>query len=69
MTSARRLPLFALLIPVFLHAQGMGVYDAPMNIRVHSDLVLINVLVTDRHGGVVTGLDADRFRLFEDGLE
>lgn len=65
MISARHLPLLILLIPALLHA---GIRDP----AIHSepkDLVLINVLVTDLHGNPVTGLDASKFRLFEDGME
>lgn len=39
------------------------------NIRVDSTLVLINVTVTTPLNQVVTGLDADHFRLFEDKVE
>lgn len=33
----------------------------------HSDLVVLNVAVTDRHGAYVAGLDRAAFRVFEDG--
>ena len=39
------------------------------NIRVRSDLVLINALVTDAAGRVISDLGAHRFRVFEDGHE
>jgi VWFA-related protein len=39
------------------------------NIRVDSNLVLINVTVTTPLNQVVTGLDKDHFRLFEDKIE
>jgi Ca-activated chloride channel family protein len=38
-------------------------------IRVESDLVLINAVVTDEHGTPVSDLDRRRFRIFEDGRE
>ena len=41
----------------------------PANIRVDSTLVLINVTVTTPLNQVVTGLDRDHFRLFEDKVE
>ena len=42
---------------------------ASSNLRVESDLVLINVLVTDSHGKIVPDLDHSRFHLFEEGQE
>ncbi len=38
-------------------------------IRVDVDLALVNVTVTDPLGRLVTGLDKDNFRVFEDGTE
>ena len=42
---------------------------AAAGIRVDSYLVLIPVLVTDRHDRLVTGLDKTQFRLYEDKVE
>ena len=42
---------------------------AATNIRVNSDLVLIPVMVTDRHDRLITGLEKDHFKLFEDKVE
>ena len=39
------------------------------NIRVNSDLVLINASITDSHGTPVTDIAPSRFHLFEDGHE
>jgi hypothetical protein len=39
------------------------------NIRVNSDLVLIPVMVTDRHDHPITGLEKARFKLYEDKVE
>jgi VWFA-related protein len=39
------------------------------NIRVDSNLVLIPVTVTDRHSRLVTGLDREYFKIFEDKVE
>jgi VWFA-related protein len=50
-------------------AQERGSRDHAPNIRVRSDLVLVNAVVTDAHGVPVTDLDASRFRLFEEGIE
>jgi len=37
--------------------------------RVDVDLALVNVTVTDPYNRLVTGLEQDNFRIFEDGLE
>ena len=50
-------------------AQDGGPRPSTANIRVRSDLVPINALVTDVHGAVVTDLDATRFHLFDEGNE
>jgi Ca-activated chloride channel family protein len=39
------------------------------NIRVNSDLVLIPVMVTDRNDRLITGLEREHFRLYEDKVE
>jgi Ca-activated chloride channel family protein len=38
-------------------------------LRVNSDLVVLNVTVTDKHGAYVHGLRRSDFKLFEDGRE
>lgn len=43
-----------------------GSLPSATTIRVHSDLVLIPVTVTDGNGKVVTGLDKESFTIFED---
>ena len=50
-------------------AEGRNVNPRPANIRVDSTLVLINVTVTTPLNQVVTGLEAEHFRLFEDKVE
>jgi len=57
-----------LIIAAISHAQGQNP-GRPASIQVHSDLVLINALVTDRQGAVITGLGASAFRLFEGGKQ
>jgi Ca-activated chloride channel homolog len=69
MCWTRQYGLRALLIGVGLHAQSPASRGRLANIQLHSDLVLINALVTDRRGSIITGLDASRFRLFEDRTE
>lgn len=61
--------LVAVALPILLLGQTSPTRPTPTNLRVQSDLVLINALVTDSHGRPVVGLDASRFRLFEDGRE
>jgi len=61
--------LASLLVLSTARAQHANPRSGVADIRIHSDLVLINALVTDRRGRVITGLDASRFRLFEDGQE
>jgi VWFA-related protein len=41
----------------------------PFTIHVQTNLVLVDVRVTDKKGQPVTGLHADDFRVFEDGVE
>jgi len=38
-------------------------------VRVNSDLVILNVTVTDRSGSYVPGLQAAQFKIYEDGKE
>ncbi|MBV9405920.1 MAG: VWA domain-containing protein, partial [Acidobacteriaceae bacterium] len=45
------------------------VSSRPSNIRVDKTLVLINVTVTDPLNRIVTGLEKEHFRLFEDKIE
>jgi Ca-activated chloride channel homolog len=42
-----------------------GVYRSDTTIRIHSDLVLIPVTVTDSGGRVVSGLEKEHFSIFE----
>jgi len=39
------------------------------NIRVNADLVLVPVMVTDRRDRLITGLEKEHFKLFEDKVE
>jgi Ca-activated chloride channel homolog len=61
--------LASLLILATLRSEDRVHCGHVPDMRVNSDLVLINALVTDRHGQVITGLDASDFRVFEDGRE
>jgi Ca-activated chloride channel homolog len=48
---------------------GVQTRSRPADIKVNSELVLINVTVTDPLNRFVTGLERDNFRLFEDKKE
>jgi Ca-activated chloride channel family protein len=52
------------------HAPSIGGADriAP-SIRIDADLVLIPVMVTDRQDRLITGLEKEHFKLFEDKIE
>jgi Ca-activated chloride channel homolog len=50
-------------------ADSTGGADRAMRLRVDSNLVLIPVMVTDRRDRMITGLDREHFRLFEDKVE
>src|SRR5215469_5867637 len=39
------------------------------NIRIDADLVLVPVLVTDRNDRLITGLEKEHFKIFEDKVE
>jgi len=61
--------LLAVVLPVLSVGQTASPRPIPTNLRVESDLVLINALVTDPRGRPIIGLDASQFHLFEDGRE
>jgi hypothetical protein len=39
------------------------------SVRTDVELALVNITVTDPHDRLVTGLEADNFRIFEDNIE
>jgi Ca-activated chloride channel family protein len=61
--------LLAVALPVLSVGQIASPRPISTNLRVESDLVLINALVTDPRGRPVIGLDASHFHLFEDRRE
>lgn len=68
----KRLSRWSLLFPLITcvgMAQTSRTSPTSADLHVHSDLVLIGMLVTDSRGTPVTDLDASRFHLFEDGRE
>jgi Ca-activated chloride channel family protein len=68
MLSIRILGIVAVSIVGALGQEQEARRTSP-DLRVQSDLVLINALVTDAHGKPITGLSASQFHLFEDGRE
>ena len=69
MISVYYFVLLAVALPVLSVGQTASPRPIPTNLRVESDLVLINALVTDPRGRPIIGLDASQFHLFEDGRE
>ena len=58
------------------HVQSDAKHDTPgqviphgESVRVNVELALVNVTVTDPYNRLVTGLQADNFRVFEDNVE
>jgi Ca-activated chloride channel homolog len=68
---ARRLPLLIFVL-AFLFSPSVNSQtnqDEDDVVRVNTDLVVLNLTVTDRNGQYVSGLDRSAFRVFEDGRE
>jgi VWFA-related protein len=49
--------------------QDVSPRQAPSTIKVDTNLVLLNVAVTDQKGRAVSGLEKTHFKVFEDGVE
>jgi Ca-activated chloride channel family protein len=69
MSALARSCLVAVAVAATAAAQAPFFRGGLINIRSHSDLVLINASVTDSRGSPVTDLDVSRFHVFEDGKE
>jgi len=67
--SLHHFGLLAVALPVLSVGQSAPPRPIPTKLRVESDLVLINAVVTDPRGRPITGLGASQFHLFEDGKE
>ena len=64
-------PAFAqspILSDVKHDTHGQPIEDG-QSVRIDVELALVNVTVTDPYNRLVTGLDADNFRVFEDNVE
>src|SRR5947207_7761236 len=66
-TSLALCLLLSILLPSARSATPRQQDDEPM--RVNSDLVVLNVTVTDKHNAYVHGLKRSDFKIFEDGQE
>src|SRR4051794_11957702 len=60
--------ILLLLVVLFLNAGLVAAQDDDV-IRVNTDLVVLNITVTDKDGQYVKGLKASDFKVFEDGVE
>jgi len=64
-----RQPLLFLLVIVCFSAPVVLAQDDDDVVRVNTDLVVLNVTVTDKAGQYVKALKASDFKVFEDGVE
>ncbi len=62
-------PLLSLLIILFLACTVFGFQDEDDVVRVDSDIVILNVTVTDSQGRFIRKLLRSDFKVFEDGRE
>jgi len=67
MQTLRRLPF--LFIVICLTAVVVAAQDDDDVVRVNTDLVVLNVTVTDKGGQYVKNLKVTDFKIFEDGVE
>jgi VWFA-related protein len=47
---------------------SQGYADEEYTLKLHTDIVLLNATVLDRHNALVSGLDTDNFQIYENGL-
>jgi len=69
MFSVSHFAVLGMVLPIVSAGQPSLPRPMPADLRVDSDLVLINALVTDSRGRPITGLNVSHFRLYEDGKE
>ena len=79
--ASLRLALLACIAASVLHLSALGQssdlrHDTPgqlmkpgQSVRMDVELSLVNISVTDPYDRIVTGLEADSFRVFEDNVE
>ena len=68
MNTLIRLALMVVLFGAFASASSQVTVDQPPILSVATDLVMLPVSVTDRHGRFVPGLDPDNFTVYDNGL-
>src|SRR5947207_2259738 len=68
--SIHRLPFVSFVVAYAVFATAsISAQQPPLpRFRTEINLVLVDVVVRDRSGNVVTGLSADDFEVFEDGV-
>ena len=67
---SRKVRLLAAFFPLILLPGWSGsAQDAAFGERIEVELVDVEVIVTDRDGAIVSGLEAADFTIFEDDLE
>jgi Ca-activated chloride channel family protein len=69
MPSGRLLSLLAILFLSVLVVRGQDRQDDDDVVRVNTELVVLNVTVTDRAGNYVKALKRGDFKVYEDGVE
>ncbi|HEV7396710.1 MAG TPA: VWA domain-containing protein [Pyrinomonadaceae bacterium] len=69
MKAKKLVQLLLLLLCVFLPSMAWAQNPDDEVVRVNTDLVVLNVTVTDNGGKYVRGLKAKDFKIFEDGKE
>ncbi len=68
MITRRTLP-FLLVFLCLTRLSSVAAQDDDDVVRVNTDLVVLNVTVTDKAGQYVKGLKASDFKIYEDGVE
>jgi len=69
-TAMAMLAASGLVVPLPLACQReLAPQQEPSTIKVSTDLVLLNVMVTDQKGRIMTGLNKQHFKVLEDGAE
>jgi len=68
MNTLIRLALTVVLFGAFAPASSQVKVDQPPVLSIATDLVMVPVSVTDRHGRFVPGLDAEHFTVYDNGV-
>ena len=70
MRFLQRVPLLALCLPSILTAQQQPTSpgSSVTTLRVTKQITILDIVVTDKHGNVVTNLTPDDFNIYENGV-